>query len=61
MMEPSQENLQGWESFERDFEESEEKDKIEVTHSNNTRKGQLFGYRNRDQESIMNVTVDWCE
>ena len=33
-MESSQEDLQAWESFQRDFEESKEKDKIEGTHSN---------------------------
>ena len=32
MMESSQENLQACESFQRDFEESKEKCKIEDTH-----------------------------
>ena len=31
-MESSKEDLQAWESFQRDFEESKEKDKIEGTY-----------------------------
>ena len=34
MMESSQEYLQGWVSFEREFEEDKEEDKIEGTHIN---------------------------
>ena len=44
-MESSQENLQAWESFQRDFEESKEKDKIEGTHSN---KLQYYMYLGKD-------------
>ena len=45
MMESSQENLQAWESFQKDFEESKEKDKIEGTHSN---KLQYYMYLGKD-------------
>ena len=46
MMGSSQECLEDWESFQRDFKEE---DKIEGMQSN-TRKGQLCSYMNMDQE-----------
>ena len=45
MMESSQENLQAWESFQKDFEESKEEDKIEGTNSN---KLQYYMYLGKD-------------